>query len=225
MNLLAADTATEALGLCLRCSGHTRSELVEAGFRHSENLLPHVRRLLEDEGLRPADLDLVVCSLGPGSFTGIRIGLAALKGLAFAARPGGVPLFGVSTLEGLAWRYRGLPFPVVAVNASLRSRYHAGAFRGGRLEGSFLEEELPELAARLAGEPALLLTGSGAARLHELLAGRRGSEGLLLDGRLSPTDPEGLLEAGLEGFRRSGAAADLAPLYLRKSQAEIHREG
>jgi len=225
VNVLAADTATEALGLCLRTGEDTRCELVEAGFRHSETLLPHVRRLLEDAALSPGDLDLLVCSLGPGSFTGIRIGLAALKGLAFAARAGGVPLVGVSTLEGLAWRYRGLPCPVVAVNASLRSRYHAGAFRGGRLEGNYLEEELPELAARLAGEPALLLTGSGAGKLHELLAARRGTAGLLLDGGLAPADPAGLLEAGAEAFRRSGAGGDLAPLYLRKSQAEIDRQG
>jgi tRNA threonylcarbamoyladenosine biosynthesis protein TsaB len=225
VNVLAADTATEALGLCLRCGGQTRSELVEAGFRHSETLMPHVRRLLEEAGLRPADLDLVVCSLGPGSFTGIRIGLAALKGLAFAARAGGTPMVGVSTLEGLAWRYRGLPFPVAAVNASLRSRCHAGLFRRRLLEGGWLEEELPELAARLAGEPALLLTGSGAGKLRELLAARRGPDGLLLDGCPAPSDPRGLLEAGLERFQRSGAQADLVPLYLRRSQAEINREG
>ncbi len=224
MNALAVDTATEALGLALRAGEHTRSLLVQAGFRHSETLLPQARRLLQDAGLEAEGLDLIVCSLGPGSFTGIRIGLAAVKGLAFAARPGGVPLCGVSTLEGLAWRHRRLAFPVAVVNASLRRRFHAGLFRGGLLEGEYQEAELEELAARLAGHPELALAGSGAERLYELLAARRGRDGLLLDASLAPTDPVGLLEAGLERFRLRGPTPDPLPLYLRKSEAEIRRE-
>jgi tRNA threonylcarbamoyladenosine biosynthesis protein TsaB len=223
VNLLAMDTATEALGLALRAGEHTRAELSQAGFRHSETLLPHVRRLLADAGLRPADLDLVVCSLGPGSFTGIRIGLAAAKGLVFAARPAGTPLCGVSTLEGLAWRHRRLPFPVAVANASLRRRLHAGLFRAGLLEGEYLEAEPEELARRLAAHPALALAGSGAGRLYELLAALRGEQGLLLDASLSPADPVGLLEAGLERFRRDGPTTDPLPLYLRQSEAEIRR--
>jgi tRNA threonylcarbamoyladenosine biosynthesis protein TsaB len=224
VNALAVDTATEALGLALRSGEHTRSELVQAGFRHSETLLPHVERLLADAGLRPGELDLIVCSRGPGSFTGIRIGLAAVKGLAFAARPQGVPLAGVSTLEGLAWRHRRLPFPVLVINASLRRRFHAGLFRGGLLEGEYLEAELEELSVRLAGHPALALAGSGAERLFGLLAVRRGHEGLLLDASAAPADPVGLLEAGLERFRLQGPTPDPLPLYLRKSEAEIARD-
>ena len=223
MNVLAVDTATEALGLALRSGEHTRAELVQAGFRHSETLLPHVSRLLADSGLRPEQLDLIVCSLGPGSFTGIRIGLAAAKGLAFVSRPAGAPLVGVSTLEGLAWRHRRLPFPVVAVNASLRSRFHAGLFRAGLLEGGFLEAELEELADHLAGLPSLALAGSGAERLYEKLASRRGEQGLQLDASPAPADPVGLLEAGLERFRRNGPTPEPLPLYLRKSEAEIRR--
>jgi tRNA threonylcarbamoyladenosine biosynthesis protein TsaB len=223
LNALALDTATEALGLALRAGEHTRAELILAGFRHSETLLPHVRRLLADAGLRPADLDLIVCSLGPGSFTGIRIGLAAAKGLAFASRPGGAPLVGLSTLEGLAWRHRRLPFPVAVVNASLRSRFHAGLFRAGRLEGEFLEAELEELADQLAGHPSLALAGSGAERLYEKLASRRGTQGLQLDAAPAPADPVGLLEAGLERYRLEGPTPEPLPLYLRKSEAEIRR--
>jgi tRNA threonylcarbamoyladenosine biosynthesis protein TsaB len=221
VNVLAVDTATEALGLALRSGEHTRVELIQAGFRHSETLLPHVRRLLADEGLRAGDLELIVCSLGPGSFTGIRIGLAAVKGLGFAARPGGIPLVGVSTLEGLAWRHRRASIPVAAVNASLRRAFHAGVFLGGLLQGEYQEAELEELAVRLAAHPALALTGSGAEGLYEKLAARRGPKGLELDAAAVPSDPLGLLEAGLERYRREGPTPEPAPLYLRKSEAEI----
>jgi tRNA threonylcarbamoyladenosine biosynthesis protein TsaB len=223
VNVLALDTATEALGLALRAGEQVRAELIQAGFRHSETLLPHIHRLLSDADLRPADLDLVVCSLGPGSFTGIRIGLAAANGLAFAARPAGTPLCGVSTLEGLAWRHRRLAFPVAVANVSLRRRLHAGLFLEGRLEGEYLEEEPQELARRLAGHPQLALAGSAAGRLRGLLAALRGEQGLLLDAAPAPADPLGLLEAGLERFRRDGPTADPLPLYLRRSEAEIKR--
>ena len=106
----------------------------------------------------------------------------------------------------------------------MRRAFHAGLFRGGLLEGEYLETELEGLAVRLAGHPALALAGSGAERLYELLAARRGKEGLFLDASSAPADPVGLLEAGLERFRLHGPTPDPLPLYLRKSEAEIHRE-
>ena len=225
MNVLAIDTATPALGLSLRSGGDTRTVLLQAGFRHSETLLPQVQRLLAEAGLKPADLELLVCSLGPGSFTGIRIGLATAKGLAFGAHSAGsrCELVGVSTLDGLAWRYRGFPGAVVPVNASLRSRYHAAVYLQGRLDGGYLEAELEELGDRLRPHRRLLLTGSGAEALHRLLAPGREAEPAVLDSSGLPCEPLGLLERGLELFAGQGPSKDLSPLYLRKSEAEIKR--
>jgi len=225
LNVLALDTATPALGLCLRSGEDTRTALLQAGFRHSETLLPQVQRLLAEAGLKPADLELLVCSLGPGSFTGIRIGLATAKGLAFGARSAGArcELVGVSTLDGLAWRYRGFPGAVVPVNASLRRRYHAAVYLQGQLDGGYLEAELEELRERLRPYPRLLLTGSGAEALHRLLAPDRETEAMVLDSSGLPCEPIGLLERGLELFARQGASRELIPLYLRKSEAEIRR--
>jgi tRNA threonylcarbamoyladenosine biosynthesis protein TsaB len=222
VNVLALDTATTALGLSLRAGDATSSVLLQAGLRHAETLLPQVQRLLQEAHLEPRELDLIVCSLGPGSFTGIRIGLAAAKGLAFGTG-GRCALTGVSTLAGLAWRLRGFPGAVVAVNASLRRRHHAGLFRLGRLEGEYLELELPQLAERLAAEPLLFLTGSGAEGLQAALRERRDGEGLFAAGS-PPADPLGLLEAGLARYREHGPEPELAPLYLRKSEAEIQRD-
>ena len=227
MNALALDTATPALGLSLRSGEDTRTALLQAGFRHSENLLPQVQRLLAEAGLKPSDLELLVCSLGPGSFTGIRIGLATAKGLVFGARSAGrsCELVGVSTLEGLAWRFRGFPGAVVPVNASLRRRYHAAVYLRGKLEGGYLEAELEELRERLKPHRHLLLTGSGAEALARLLAPEREPEAVALDSGGFPCDPVGLLERGLEQFARQGASGELKPLYLRKSEAEIRRGG
>jgi tRNA threonylcarbamoyladenosine biosynthesis protein TsaB len=225
LTALALDTATPALGLSLRSGEDTRTVLLQAGFRHSETLLPQIERLLAEAGLKPPELELIVCSLGPGSFTGIRIGLATAKGLAFGARSAGsrCELLGASTLDGLAWRYRAFPGAVVAANASLRRRYHAAVYLQGRRQGEYLEAELEELGDRLGAHRRLLLTGSGAEALHRLLAPSREAEAVVLDWSGLPCDPVGLLEQGLELFGRQGASGELKPLYLRKSEAEIRR--
>jgi tRNA threonylcarbamoyladenosine biosynthesis protein TsaB len=227
LNVLAIDTATPALGVSLRAGEDTLTVLLQAGLKHSESLLPQTERLLAEAGLKPADLRLIVCSLGPGSFTGIRIGLATAKGLSFGIRAAGgrCELVGTSTLDGLAWRYRSFPGITVAVNASLRRRFHAGLFRGGLRDGDYLEAELAELAERLAAHRELLLTGSGAAALHQLLAEGRAERAIVLDAGQAPCDSVGLLEQGLDLFRRQGAGSELHPLYLRKSEAEIKRAG
>jgi tRNA threonylcarbamoyladenosine biosynthesis protein TsaB len=227
VNILAVDTATPDLGLSLRTGEETRTVLLQAGLRHSETLLTQTGRLLADSGLRPADLQLIVCSLGPGSFTGIRIGLATAKGMAFGARAAGArcALVGVSTLDGLAWRYRSCPGAVVPVNASLRRRYHCAVYLRGRRNGEYLEAELEELAGLLDPHRELLLTGSGAGALHRLLAPGRSAQAVVLDAGAFGCEPVGLLERGLELFGSEGASAELQPLYLRKSEAEIKRDG
>ena len=74
---------------------------LHTGLTHSQTLLPMAAGLLEQCGLKPQDLDLIAVAAGPGSFTGLRIGVAAAKGLAWAAE---LPCAGCSTLEAMAWR-------------------------------------------------------------------------------------------------------------------------
>jgi tRNA threonylcarbamoyladenosine biosynthesis protein TsaB len=257
MNTLAIDTATTALGLCLdsdsgtprpdtgsgtprpgREGSHRRSVIFQIGLKHSERLMPAVRMLLQQADLPVEDLDLIICSTGPGSFTGIRIGLATAKGLADGGvwrgvRPsgqraaGGTPggtsrrLIGVSTLDGLAYRYRRFPGLVAAVNPSLRKKYYAAVYRAGNLDGNYLETTLPDLCAALETRRPLLLTGAAARELYELMLSEGADAGpeLVLDASGQPTDPAGLLACGLT--RLGDAETEPVPLYLRKSEAEI----
>lgn len=223
MNVLAIDTATETLGLCLRAGDYTRTVLLQAGFLHSQTLLPQIQRLLSDAGIAPRDIELIVCCLGPGSFTGVRIGLATAKGLAFGTR---CALVGAANLDALARRYRRFGGVVVPVNSSLRRRCYAALFQDGRRVSEYLEREPEELAGMLKPYPRLLLTGSAAEKLAGKIADQKGPGGEVLDLSLASSDPLGLLETGLELYRERGAAqGELHPLYLRKSEAEIERQG
>jgi len=223
MNVLAIDTATDTLGLCLRAAGHSASLSLRAGLRHGQMLLPRVASLLEGAGLSPRQVGLVVCSIGPGSFTGIRIGLATAKGLALAA---GAALVGASTLDGLAWRYASFPGTVAAVNPSLRKRFYGALYTRGRRVSEYLELPPDEMAEMLAAVSPLLLTGAGAAPIQERLAARPGRAGeALVDAAGEATDPRGLLECGLQAFDAAPAEGppDPLPLYLRASEAELGR--
>lgn len=100
MYLLALDSTAVSASVAL-CDGEALlgEILIENGNTHSENLLPMVEDLLNKFKLTPKDIDLFACTAGPGSFTGVRIGVATVKGLAFGT---GKPCIGVSTLSSLA---------------------------------------------------------------------------------------------------------------------------
>jgi tRNA threonylcarbamoyladenosine biosynthesis protein TsaB len=99
MRILAFDTSTEACSVALGDGVHWAQRLEHAGQRQSEVLLPIIRTLLDEAGLRLADVDGIAFGAGPGSFTGLRIGCGVAQGLALGAN---VRLIGVSTLEAMA---------------------------------------------------------------------------------------------------------------------------
>jgi tRNA threonylcarbamoyladenosine biosynthesis protein TsaB len=223
MNVLAIDTATATLGLCLKSGSESHTLLLQAGLKHSEKLMPSVRALLLEAELGKEELELITCSIGPGSFTGIRIGLATAKGLALGIQAGGAScrLIGVSTLDGLARRFRRFEGMVVAVNPSLRKKHYAAVYRKGVLTGDYLETTLADLAAALhhRPQPPMLLTGAAATDLYALLLPGQGAEKLVLDDSGQSSDPAGLLECGVAKLEEP--LTEPVPLYLRKSEAEI----
>lgn len=223
MNVLAIDTATATLGLSLKSGSESRTVLLQAGLKHSEKLMPTVRTLLQEAGLAREELELIACSIGPGSFTGIRIGLATAKGLAMGIQAGGTScrLIGVSTLDGLAHRFRRFEGAVVAVNPSLRKKHYAAVYRRGVLTGDYLETTLADLAAALRrrSQIPMLFTGAAAPDLYTLLLPEQGAEKLVLDASGQSSDPAGLLECGVAKLEEP--PTDPVPLYLRKSEAEI----
>lgn len=99
MKLLALDTSTEACSVALQIGAEILSLDEVCPQQHSKRVLPMVQQLLSQAGIALKDLDGIVFGRGPGSFTGVRIGVGVAQGLAFGA---GVPLYGVSTLAAMA---------------------------------------------------------------------------------------------------------------------------
>ena len=150
MNVLALDTATPGPSVCLLARGELFEESLSSDRRASEELLPAVRRLLAAAGLRLEDCDRIAVCSGPGSFTGVRVGLATAWGLGRAL---GIPVEAVSTLEALAESARGRE------DLSVVAALDAG--RGDLVCETFVLE--PERARSLA--PARLIKRGDAAAL------------------------------------------------------------
>lgn len=126
--LLALDTSTTRAGIALY-DGEVRAEVVwQAGRDHGRQLLPTIEETLRRIGRRPADLTGVAAARGPGSFTGLRVGLAAAQGLSVALN---IPMYGVSSLDVLANGLPPLPYPVRTVLEAGRGRVATALFEYG----------------------------------------------------------------------------------------------
>ena len=227
MLILALDS-TAQVGSVSLCEDETLlSEFtINTGHTHSETLLPMVESVLGVCGRTVDDVDLFVCTAGPGSFTGVRIGAATVKGIAFGK---GKPCIGVSTLESLALNgisHSGILCP--AMNARRAQVYNALFSSDGKGLTRLTEDRalaITELGDELAQnhpDTPVYLMGDGAKLVYDALSERLGERLILLPERLIHQSGYNTALCGLrlwrEGVRTTDA--ELAPVYLRPSQAE-----
>jgi len=216
MNVLAIDTSTETLALAAARGEVWASLCLRRGLQHSSGLLPLAAGLLAELGMSAADLELLICARGPGSFTGIRIGLATAMGISHGR---GVPLVGVSTLDAIALPWVSRDGDVYAVLDARKGKYYTALYRHGERQGAYRDVSPGELEQLLADADRPLLAGPDAPRIGGLLGdtGQRVSSSDFLD-------PRSLLRIGMKQFEEKGEdPSTLQPLYLRKSEAEIAR--
>lgn len=155
--ILSIETATPVCSVALRVGRNVTERRAEGVGIHSEVLFRHIQLLLADAALRPADLDGLVLSVGPGSYTGLRIGAAAVKGLLFETD---IPVFATDTLLGMRLlaeeRYPGRRVHAV-IDARRTHLYHHSAEHRSRLV------DIADLAAGLL--PGDVIVGTGWERL------------------------------------------------------------
>jgi len=213
VNALCLDTSTEVLSLCATHGEAWASLVLRRGLQHATALVPLAERLLRDVELAVEDLELVVCSVGPGSFTGIRIGISTALGIGHGR---GIPVVGVSTLDALGRSWSAYPGDVFAVIDARRGNLYSARYRGGERQGEYGDLSPSELGSLVAEADSPLLAGPDASRIRGLL----GEAGAAL-AVAETVDPRTALLMGVEILRTRGTdAAPPRPLYLRKSEAE-----
>ncbi len=224
MKILALDSTAIVASVAL-CEDEVRlAEItLENGNTHSETLLPMVEFILKQFEWTPDDIDLFAVSEGPGSFTGVRIGAATVKGLAFDTNK---PCVGVSTLEALAQNLAHMNGLICPVMNARRKQVYTALFRAenGRLERLMPDSAIAiaELDERLSAyEEPVRLVGDGYEITEELLTHPILPVPMHLRRQSAYSVAQLARTMHLAG--KSGTDMELAPTYLRLSQAERER--
>ena len=226
MKILALESSAKAASCAVVEDGAVLASAWQAtGLTHSRTLLPMAEAMLRNSELSVGDMDAFAVAAGPGSFTGLRIGIAAVKGLAWAAEKPCIP---VSTLEAMAWPLAHLEGNIVCAMDARRQQIYNAVFlaAGGeltRLRGD-RAISLEEAAADLASiDGPMYIVGDGAQLCFDFLQ-EKGIACRLAPFHLRLQSAAGV---GLAAYRLwpDGAvsAQDLTPVYLRLSQAERER--
>ncbi len=221
MKVIGIETSGKTGSVGAAWEGGSRERPFPGGTSHGRDLAPALSALLSDLGWRIGDVDLLAVSLGPGSYTGLRIGTAFAKALAFSA---GKPLVGVPSFEAMVRRAPGARGPVVPVLDAHWGQMYASVFV--REEGKWarlMEDRVGPPGEVIDALPeGALFFGTGASVFGKALEGR---------GTVSPPGPwdrvsaAEVAEAGRERFLEGGPDDPdrLHPIYLRPSQAEAKR--
>ena len=228
MKVLAVDTATFWQSVAILDDQRIVARRdQDAGKSHSKLLLPTIDRLFSESGLSLTELNGLVVSIGPGSFTGLRVGLATLLGFRTIT---GLPLAIVPTLEGLAWNLRGASTPLCPVLTSRRGEVYWAIFRW--VTDELLERIVPEqvgppaaLGGRLT-EPTVMMGNGWEAEEAAIRNGLSRSVKLTVaPAHAMKPSAVSLGLAGMQRLRRGETAGlGVSPLYVQRSEAELQYE-
>lgn len=227
MKILAFESSAKAAGVAILSDGALLGEtFLNSGLTHSRTLLQMAEDLLHTCALRPADIDAVAAASGPGSFTGVRIGVAAAKGFAWGAQ---LPLYGVSTLEAMVRGSAMCDGVYCACMDARREQVYNAVFH---VAGGELHRDRPDRAISLDDlyedikniEKTVFLVGDGALLCYNSLL-ERTPQLRLLPEHLRQQRAAGVTLAAQAAIAagETGDAAALSPNYLRLSQAERER--
>ncbi|MEW6079818.1 MAG: tRNA (adenosine(37)-N6)-threonylcarbamoyltransferase complex dimerization subunit type 1 TsaB [Thermodesulfobacteriota bacterium] len=223
MRILAVNTATPACGVAVVDEGTVSAHaVINSGETHARQLLPLIDRTLNSCRLTVADLDGFAAVRGPGSFTGLRIGISTIKGLAAA---GGKPVTSVSSLEALAYPFSGCVFPVCALIDARKGQVYACwyRFRDNALEPLTGEVVIPpeEAAARFSGP--CLFVGTGAGVYRSVIESIAGSEARFALPFQNDIRPETVAHLGLRRLRDNDTESldGFTPVYVRPPDAIV----
>ena len=228
MKILALETSAKAVSAAVSEDGKIlASGYQDTGLTHSRTLMPIAEHILKNTGLSASDMDAIAVAAGPGSFTGIRIGVSAAKGLAFAVDK---PTVGVSTLAAMARNVAFADGLVICAMDARRSQIYNALFeaKDGSLTRLTPDRaiSLGELAVELKDDPRpKTVVGDGALLCHSFLLANG------IDCRLAPPHlrMQNAMSVALEAEAMATegkfvSAQELEPVYLRPAQAERLRQ-
>lgn len=220
MKLLGIDTSGKVASAAVTDGGLVLAEKsVYTSLTHSQIILPMAQQLLADCGMSIAELDGIVCSKGPGSYTGLRIGIAAVKGIAMGCDD--LKCAGISTLEALAWNSAAYRGRIISVMAARKDVIYLGVYEsdGERVRNILPDKVCSENEFAALAEGQALITGDCCAEMKQkYFADRPDIKCALPADRLQRASA--LCMAFEADPEKAVTADELAAAYLQETKAE-----
>lgn len=222
MTILAMDTTGPSLSVAIAREGKIVYECFQStGRTHSERLLPMIDAALQAEGMEAAQLDALAVTVGPGSFTGVRIGAETAKALCHALEKPCVP---VNALEAIARGAGAFPGVVCPLQDARAGQVYCAAYRGGERILPDGAMKLGEFLASLPEEAECLFIGDGAEANREKIAQAMGRRAVFAQASEMNLRAANAALLASERIETAVSWRELLPYYLRKPQAERERE-
>ena len=227
MNILAIDTSCDVLSAAINTETGIWHTEIDDGTRHSELLLAIIDKLCSLCGIAPEKLNLILCTEGPGSFTGLRIGFSTVKGLGMAL---GVPVKAIPTLDCLAYSLKFYPGIVIPAIDAKKKCFFTALYRGEKRLTGYMDSSPETIALALRNnllfkDENVVLTGSGAGILGSALQTEFPAEfsAIKIDSRAKDGRAKELIRMAKNDILYCTDIFDSGPVYIRKSDAELNR--
>lgn len=228
MKILAVDTSANVAAAAITCNGQLVAEgILNHKKTHSEKIMPMIDELLRDSETDIKDIDLFAAANGPGSFTGLRIGVSTVKGLAHAMNK---PVVGISTLAGLAYN---IPFAdglISPIMDARRQQVYNGVYRmnGGELTEIIAPRalSLEECMEGFSDEEKVYFLGDGVPVYRDIIKEKMGGRAVFAPENCSLQRASSIAALAYLKARKGEVETyqSLMPFYLRKPQAEREYE-
>jgi len=226
LKILGIDTSTKFCNLGLIEDKDILIEYTINGSKkkHSSILVPTIKNLLKTIDLKMEEINGIAVSIGPGSFTGLRIGLSVAKGLCYARS---LPLLGIPTLDAIAFPLKEIPYLICPVLESKKDEIYDVVFRGGDSLHRIMDykcEDIQSLLTRLSLlKEKIIFLGDGIKKYRDNIKEKIGKDALFIDSQLNLPIASNIAFLGLNKLKREEEddISTLSPFYLRKSKAEI----
>ena len=224
MKILALDTATTSCSTAIVDNGLVNAELTTVNNQtHSKHLMSMIDTVCNMSGLAIAAMDGFAVNVGPGSFTGLRIGVSTVKGLAWSLKK---PVVGISSLDALAWQCAPVSYLICSLLDARKHEVYACRyrFRAGELTKEGSEQvTAPAEVIHDIREPCLFV-GSGATLYGKEITQKLGELAFIAGRSHEKIRASSIAELSIDRFTRHQTedVASLVPRYIRKSDAELH---
>ena len=226
MKILGIDTSTKFCNLGLIEDENILIEYTINGLKkkHSSILVPAIKDLLKIMDLKMEDINGIAVSIGPGSFTGLRIGLGVAKGLSYTCS---LPLLGIPTLDAMAFALKEIPYLICPILESKKDEIYDVVFQGGDSLHRVMDykcEDIQSLLVRLSPlKKKIIFLGDGIKKYRDIIKEKIGKDALFIDSQINLPMATSIAFLGLNKLKKGEEddISTLTPFYLRKSEAEI----